>query len=249
MKICWDNIENIRLTRNGYFRKGTDTYVYEEACSECGEPFLKQKRRNTCFCSLECLSKSNRYRALKSKLQKGKTSSFKGKRHTKKTKYLMSLSKLGKKHSEETKQKISLKNKGSKKPNGFGKKISEARKGKKFSVEHMNNLSGPRPGMQGNNHPNWKGGVSKLPYCTNWTKNYRDEIKERDNFLCQNPYCYKKTNILVVHHIDYTKTLCGPDNLITVCNSCNSKANYDREWHKNWYRVILSNKYIYFYEE
>ena len=63
--------------------------------------------------------------------------------------------------------------------------------------------------------------------------------------MCLNPYCSKEHNVLTLHHIDYNKNNCGPDNLITLCNSCNSQANKDRGWHKAWYQAILKNRYNY----
>ena len=95
----------------------------------------------------------------------------------------------------------------------------------------------------GENHYNWKGGISSEPYCPIWSdKDYKESIKQRDNYICQNPYCYKTTDRLVIHHIDYDKKNCHPSNLITVCNSCNSRANIDREWHKEWYQIIVKKK-------
>lgn len=102
--------------------------------------------------------------------------------------------------------------------------------------------------LVGDKHHNWKGGISKLPYCPDWTSSYKKEIKDRDGNICQNPYCYKTTDKLCVHHVDYTKTICGPDNLITICIGCNSRANTDREWHTEWYRLILNKKYGYTYD-
>jgi len=100
----------------------------------------------------------------------------------------------------------------------------------------------------GSGHPNWKGGISCEPYCQDCTKEYKEFIKERDGYRCLNPYCYKGNIILGVHHIDYNKKLCGPENLITVCRSCNTRANKDREWHRTWYQAILSKRYGYKYE-
>ena len=54
MKICWDNLEGIHLTRNGYFLKGTVTYIYKESCEKCRNPYLAEKRRNSKFCSFSC---------------------------------------------------------------------------------------------------------------------------------------------------------------------------------------------------
>ena len=54
MKICWDTLESVRLTRKGNFRKGTDTYTYYESCEKCGEPYLAEKRRRSKFCGRSC---------------------------------------------------------------------------------------------------------------------------------------------------------------------------------------------------
>ena len=61
------------------------------------------------------------------------------------------------------------------------------------------------------------------------TFNFNNELKElirkRDNYKCQicgipQEECFKN---LHVHHIDFNKSNCSPDNLITFCNSCHSK--------------------------
>lgn len=108
------------------------------------------------------------------------------------------------------------------------------------TCHHINN--------SGEKHSNWKGGISFEPYCSAWKdKEYKNDIKERDGNKCLNPYCNQISNKLVLHHIDYNKKNCKPSNLITVCNSCNSRANYNRTWHKAWYRTILFRKYNYIY--
>lgn len=96
--------------------------------------------------------------------------------------------------------------------------------------------------MSGENHPNWKGGISMKPYCVEFTIEFKNYIKDRDNLECQNPLCNKKTLSLCVHHIDYIKQNCDPDNLITVCLGCNSQANFDREWHELFYKEIIRRK-------
>ena len=94
----------------------------------------------------------------------------------------------------------------------------------------------------------WKGGISKEPYCNDWTKEYKEFIKNRDGNRCLNPYCNSKNPAdLTIHHIDYNKKNCKPNNLITVCRSCNSRANTDREWHKAWYQAVLKMRYNYIY--
>jgi len=100
---------------------------------------------------------------------------------------------------------------------------------------------------RGCNHHSWKGGISKEPYCQDWGKDLKEFVKERDGYKCMNPDCWGKDNMLHVHHIDYNKKSCGPENLITVCRSCNSRANKDREWHEAWYKAILHRRYNYIY--
>jgi len=156
-------------------------------------------------------------------------------------------SNLGKHHSEETKRKISKGNKGkiisdkarekmSKahkgKPSQLkGKKLSEEHKKKlrklhqKFSEEYKKELSRIR---RGENSPNWQGGKTPEPYSTDWTETLRRSIRERDHYICQ--LCGKPQGdrALSVHHIDYNKQNCNPDNLITLCIKCHLKTNKNR---------------------
>ena len=91
----------------------------------------------------------------------------------------------------------------------------------------------------GSGNPNWKGGISKEPYCQDWTNDLKELVKERDGHKCMNPDCRCKDKTLAVHHINYNKKFCGAENLITICRSCNSRANTDREWHGAWYKAII----------
>ncbi len=97
----------------------------------------------------------------------------------------------------------------------------------------------------GANHHNWRGGISYEPYCHIWTdKEYKNSIKKRDGEKCLNPDCWHKSKRLHVHHVDYNKKNCNPWNLITLCNSCNARANKDRRWHKAWYQAIIYRRGI-----
>jgi len=99
----------------------------------------------------------------------------------------------------------------------------------------------PMFGKAGELAPGWRGGISYEPYCNVWgDKEYKTDIKKnRDDFRCQEPSCFRVTDRLTLHHIDYDKKNCHPDNLITLCISCNSRANRDREWHTSWYNAIM----------
>lgn len=101
---------------------------------------------------------------------------------------------------------------------------------------------------KGENHPNYISGCGVSDYCPTWTdKEYKEALVQRDNNICQNPYCYHTTGRLSIHHIDYDKKNCHPSNLITVCIGCNGRANTDRDWHKSWYQTIMSRKFGYKY--
>ena len=105
---------------------------------------------------------------------------------------------------------------------------------KKLSVARRKLLeTGWRP-PSGEQHHNWKGGKSYEEYPKAFFE-IREKILERDNFVCQ--LCKKqimeqtKKLFISVHHIDYDKKNNKQDNLIALCNFCNSRVNYNR---KNW---------------
>jgi hypothetical protein len=161
---------------------------------------------------------------------------------------------LGFKHSKETIEKNRINNSGSKN-SMFGKhhseetrkKIGLANKGKKlsFSEEHREKISiskkganNPWYGKRGEETPNWHGGLSYQPYTIDWTETLRRSIRERDNYLCR--LCGKQQGDFShdIHHIDYDKKNCNPDNLITLCNICHGKTNKRRNYWINFFRLL-----------
>ena len=93
--------------------------------------------------------------------------------------------------------------------------------------------------ITGENNPNWKGGISYEPYSVDWTKTLRRSIRERDKYTCQ--ICGKPQEDVIhnVHHIDYDKQNSNPSNLITLCHSCHSKTNFNRN---KWIEYFNNNK-------
>ena len=72
-------------------------------------------------------------------------------------------------------------------------------------------------------------------YSTAWTEELKTEIRKRDYFVCQ--LCGLKGYI--VHHIDYDKTNCKKDNLVTLCVSCHMKTNFNRKtWHEYFVEMV-----------
>lgn len=95
-------------------------------------------------------------------------------------------------------------------------------------------------------HYNWRGGISKLPYSFNFTERLKEKIRKRDNYICQSCNKTQKQELkdlerkLAIHHIDYNKKNCNRDNLISLCYSCNTKANFNRTyWQKIYQKKII----------
>ncbi len=128
--------------------------------------------------------------------------------------------------------------------------------GHKHSIRRYNWSSGIRCPVcaninnSGSNNSSWKGGISYEPYCPIWSdKEYKKDIKLRDGNKCLNPTCNKRDSRLNIHHIDYNKKNCEYKNVITLCGSCNSSANKDREWHTAWYQALMYMRYNYKYSK
>lgn len=79
----------------------------------------------------------------------------------------------------------------------------------------------------GPNHPNWNGGSSFEPYPTTFNRRFKRMIRERDGYVCQICGDYGK----YVHHIYYDKQndCVNPSDFVTLCHSCHSKTNFNRE--------------------
>lgn len=137
------------------------------------------------------------------------------------------LSHKGHKHSEETK-----------------KKLSEFFKGKPISEEHKKRISLKSIFQKGKKHFNWQGGKSFGDYGLEFNKNKKEQIKQRDNYRCQECFRHQdklrtKTNKpykLMIHHIDYNKRNNQNNNLISLCRNCHSQTNFKREDWTNYFK-------------
>lgn len=94
----------------------------------------------------------------------------------------------------------------------------------------------------GENHPNWKGGIAYKPYSSNFSRRYKQVIRQRDNFICQLCSIVENGRAHCVHHIDYNKRNSKSENLISLCNSCNSIVNGDRDFWTNYFQGIVYEK-------
>ena len=182
---------------------------------------------------------------------KGHKLGMAGKHHTKKSKERMRLKMKGKigywkgkKLSKTAKEKMSLakigKYVGENSPSwkgGWENKLPYCEKCGKKLTNHYAKLCYPcfSKYHKRKNHYNWQGGISFEPYSVDWTKTLKRSIRERDKYVCR--ICGEQQGDIAfdIHHIDYNKQNCTPDNLITLCRSCHAKTNFNRKkWIKHF---------------
>lgn len=151
--------------------------------------------------------------------------------------------------TEEWKRKIGNGNRGKKRSEEYLKRISELRKVVLNRPEVKKKMSAAKLGKKqsaetiakrirrGAQHFNWNGGKSFEKYSVAWTKALKISIRERDKYTCQ--VCGEKQGekTLSIHHIDYVKTNCNPDNLVSLCVSCHGKTNYKRNEWREFFRI------------
>lgn len=100
---------------------------------------------------------------------------------------------------------------------------------------------------KGNNNGNYIDGRSYESYPIEFTEELKEKIRERDNYTCQGENCsmtYEEHLIIYgrnlhVHHIDYDKQNCSKNNLITLCQQCNLRANVNRDYWLDFYKNKL----------
>lgn len=143
----------------------------------------------------------------------------------------------GERHTLETKRKISIAHLG----------IPSWNKGKTniYSEETLEKMRLAKIGKYlGEKNPSWRGGISKEPYAFEFNKQLKELIRNRDGYKCQlcgMPECENIVK-LSIHHIDYIKKNCLPDNLITLCGSCNAKVNFNRDYWEGYFQDKILEK-------
>ena len=120
---------------------------------------------------------------------------------------------LGKHHSEETRRKIG--------------RASRGRKLGPFSEEHRRHLSEAVKGRWlREKNPRWNNGATYAVYPPEFSTELREEIRKRDNYMCQYSGCKKVQGkkLLPVHHIDENPKNNDRSNLITYCRQHHKKV-------------------------
>jgi hypothetical protein len=139
MKICWDNLSDVKLTKYGNFLKSRNVYYYKEFCKKCGEPFLYQYGHDSDYCSSAC------YRT--------------GRKHKPETIAKLSYMRTGEKNPMYGKVGELCPSFGKPKSDEAKRKLSKSNKGRKLKAAQIAKLSVDR---KGNLNSQWKGGVRRL---------------------------------------------------------------------------------------
>jgi 5-methylcytosine-specific restriction endonuclease McrA len=100
-------------------------------------------------------------------------------------------------------------------------------------------------------NPMWNGGSSRgIAYNYEFTHKLKNRIRDRDLHKCQICKIDESSlkDSLYVHHIDYNKKNSSENNLISLCDSCHSKTNYNRstwiEYFKKLEKEWLENRFL-----
>lgn len=146
-----------------------------------------------------------------------------GMRHSDATRARMSVSQRRRYAKVEERKKVSdgLKRRYRNDPIAYAKMCEVQRR--KWSRPEV------RAKVSGENSCNWRGGASYEPYTPQWTDSLKQSIRERDHYTCQ--ICGGEQGAdAPVHHVNYDKKNCGSANLITLCVSCHTRTNPDRDY-------------------
>jgi len=95
--------------------------------------------------------------------------------------------------------------------------------------------------MFGKKNPMWQGGLTSKLYPSEFSNQLKELIRHRDGYKCQKCGMPEIENgrKLAIHHIDYNKENCKPNNLISLCNRCNLEVNTNRKkWMKYFNRKV-----------
>ncbi len=91
--------------------------------------------------------------------------------------------------------------------------------------------------IAGSKNPMWRGGRSFEAYSFRWTASLKERIRERDRHTCQICGAKQKHHTFPVHHIDYNKRHCSPNNLVTLCRPCHTTTNSSRKYWRTFFKI------------
>ena len=125
-----------------------------------------------------------------------------------------------------------------------------------FSKNHFD-CAGDKNGFHGKHHSDEfkreqsirKGGTGipyeNAEYDPEFNDILKEEIRERDNRVCQVCGMTQEESLMLfnralhVHHIDFNKKNCDPNNLISLCIKCHFETNTNRSFWKQYFKGLM----------
>lgn len=121
-------------------------------------------------------------------------------------------------------------------------------KDKKHLEESKKSMSASKQGIE---LKDWKEFVSFEPYTLDFNNQFKELIRERDNYCCV--VCNEQQENLKfklsVHHIDYNKLNSFHQNCVSLCRICHTKTNMNRQHWKTFFQSLLKERYNYEYTQ
>jgi 5-methylcytosine-specific restriction endonuclease McrA len=225
MKLCWDNLWDLRYNRKTgkWYNDNNVAYRYVEACKNCGEPFLTSNKKDGKYCCHCCASNGDNnpfYNKTHSDTFKQKLSILASKRvMNEDTKKRISLSLKGRMISDATREKL----KGRVVSEDTRKRIGDARRGKRHTEETRNLMSKLKynGGYHLRNLALYDTYAEQLSWCENVRRNQADiNIMEVQCTYCGKWYIPKLDDI--THRIQALKGQLGGENRLYCSEHCKS---------------------------
>lgn len=117
----------------------------------------------------------------------------------------------------------------------FGEWPSRIARGQgRFCCTRCSDLWGSENSV-GEHNSNWRGGLSFVPYSSDFNEAFKTKIRERDNYICR--LCGVPAR--AVHHINYDKEETTPENCITLCGSCHGTTGSNRDYWQGMLNKIM----------
>jgi hypothetical protein len=94
----------------------------------------------------------------------------------------------------------------------------------------------------GNLSPNWRGGLSFIPYCEKFNPDFKERTRAYWGYICFECGTAQNGKRLAVHHIHYDKKMCcngSPRDVVPLCQSCHAKTNDNREYWEDHFTYLL----------
>lgn len=102
----------------------------------------------------------------------------------------------------------------------------------------------------GENHPNWRGGLSYEPYCQLFNNSFKERVREFFGRKCVECGAPENGRRLSVHHVVYDKEACCNEGeavenrlFVPLCASCHSKTGGNRDYWQDRFTKLINEEY------